>query len=134
MRARGRLARYPARACANVISPSVEASASPAGVYTGGAAPVAQLDRASVYGTEGQRFESSRARTRMPRKSGFLPAYAALFDTGHSLQAYPIEAAGIRLGATGSSPSHPHAAVLGTAIRRLHCARVGRADEGFYGC
>src|SRR3954462_209218 len=25
-------------------------------------APVAQLDRASVYGTEGQRFESSRAR------------------------------------------------------------------------
>src|SRR4051812_45055256 len=26
------------------------------------AAPVAQLDRASVYGTEGQRFESSRAR------------------------------------------------------------------------
>src|SRR4051794_4438534 len=27
-------------------------------------APVAQLDRASVYGTEGQRFESSRARSR----------------------------------------------------------------------
>src|SRR3954467_14890442 len=27
------------------------------------AAPVAQLDRASVYGTEGQRFESSRARS-----------------------------------------------------------------------
>src|SRR5918998_6160289 len=27
-------------------------------------APVAQLDRASVYGTEGQRFESSRARIR----------------------------------------------------------------------
>jgi hypothetical protein len=26
-------------------------------------APVAQLDRASVYGTEGQRFESSRARS-----------------------------------------------------------------------
>src|SRR4051812_12076267 len=28
-----------------------------------GRAPVAQLDRASVYGTEGQRFESSRARS-----------------------------------------------------------------------
>src|SRR3954451_1370773 len=31
------------------------------------AAPVAQLDRASVYGTEGQRFESSRARCRTRR-------------------------------------------------------------------
>ena len=30
------------------------------------AAPVAQLDRASVYGTEGQRFESSRARFENP--------------------------------------------------------------------
>src|SRR3954470_16109117 len=29
-------------------------------------APVAQLDRASVYGTEGQRFESSRARFEGP--------------------------------------------------------------------
>src|SRR5687768_5361478 len=29
-------------------------------------APVAQLDRASVYGTEGQRFESSRARYESP--------------------------------------------------------------------
>src|SRR3954469_26059278 len=32
-------------------------------------APVAQLDRASVYGTEGQRFESSRARTGMALQS-----------------------------------------------------------------
>jgi hypothetical protein len=31
-------------------------------------APVAQLDRASVYGTEGQRFESSRARHEIPTK------------------------------------------------------------------
>src|SRR3954465_2563980 len=31
-----------------------------------GRAPVAQLDRASVYGTEGQRFESSRARSGRP--------------------------------------------------------------------
>src|SRR4051812_47904923 len=38
-------------------------------------APVAQLDRASVYGTEGQRFESSRARSRSPATAGlFLPA------------------------------------------------------------
>ena len=35
----------------------------------GGSAPVAQLDRASVYGTEGQRFESSRARTKKASKS-----------------------------------------------------------------
>jgi hypothetical protein len=34
------------------------------------AAPVAQLDRASVYGTEGQRFESSRARHENPAKRG----------------------------------------------------------------
>src|SRR5215212_3016327 len=33
-------------------------------------APVAQLDRASVYGTEGQRFESSRARCRIPLGKG----------------------------------------------------------------
>ena len=31
-------------------------------LYTLGIAPVAQLDRASVYGTEGHGFESSRAR------------------------------------------------------------------------
>src|SRR3954453_2985436 len=36
------------------------------------AAPVAQLDRASVYGTEGQRFESSRARHESPAMRGFL--------------------------------------------------------------
>src|SRR5215212_6797644 len=34
------------------------------------AAPVAQLDRASVYGTEGQRFESSRARSKTPVNTG----------------------------------------------------------------
>src|SRR3954469_17053692 len=34
------------------------------------AAPVAQLDRASVYGTEGQRFESSRARSTNPSAVG----------------------------------------------------------------
>src|SRR3954469_952409 len=42
-------------------------------------APVAQLDRASVYGTEGQRFESSRARAGMPwlsRTRGLALRYA----------------------------------------------------------
>ena len=31
-------------------------------------APVAQLDRASVYGTEGREFESLRARSQLPRR------------------------------------------------------------------
>ena len=35
-------------------------------------APVAQLDRASVYGTEGQRFESSRARSAVHRRAPHL--------------------------------------------------------------
>ena len=35
-------------------------------------APVAQLDRASVYGTEGHRFESCRARQESPAKLGFF--------------------------------------------------------------
>src|SRR3954466_4215510 len=39
-------------------------------------APVAQLDRASVYGTEGQRFESSRARSGT-RGTGFFAAASA---------------------------------------------------------
>src|SRR6266566_7581593 len=38
----------------------------PGGATLRGSAPVAQLDRASVYGTEGQRFESSRARVESP--------------------------------------------------------------------
>jgi hypothetical protein len=37
----------------------------------GDLAPVAQLDRASVYGTEGQRFESSRARRKPAGNGGF---------------------------------------------------------------
>src|SRR3954453_7116428 len=39
-------------------------------------APVAQLDRASVYGTEGQRFESSRARYKTPAKQALYTAVA----------------------------------------------------------
>src|SRR3954468_11071440 len=34
-------------------------------------APVAQLDRASVYGTEGHRFESCRARYKSRAQQGF---------------------------------------------------------------
>src|SRR4051812_23441306 len=41
-------------------------------LHSCGAAPVAQLDRASVYGTEGQRFESSRARFKGPAKQGLF--------------------------------------------------------------
>src|SRR3954453_22451346 len=41
-------------------------------LHSCGAAPVAQLDRASVYGTEGQRFESSRARDEGPAKQGLF--------------------------------------------------------------
>jgi hypothetical protein len=40
-------------------------------------APVAQLDRASVYGTEGHRFESCRARSEKPRKAGLLCVHDA---------------------------------------------------------
>ena len=44
----------------------------------GRAAPVAQLDRASVYGTEGQRFESSRARFWNPAgRQGYSPSLTA---------------------------------------------------------
>ena len=35
-------------------------------------APVAQLDRASVYGTEGREFESLRARYESPALRGFF--------------------------------------------------------------
>src|SRR4051794_30995792 len=37
-------------------------------------APVAQLDRASVYGTEGHRFESCRARHKSPEQRAFALA------------------------------------------------------------
>src|SRR3981081_4261542 len=42
----------------------------------GRSAPVAQLDRASVYGTEGQRFESSRARSELPANQHFLAEHS----------------------------------------------------------
>src|SRR6185312_10384413 len=40
-------------------------------ILGGSHAPVAQLDRASVYGTEGHRFESCRARWKGPAQAGF---------------------------------------------------------------
>src|SRR5215213_10947849 len=43
-------------------NPALSAKKGTATLLARFAAPVAQLDRASVYGTEGQRFESSRAR------------------------------------------------------------------------
>src|SRR5258707_2068963 len=46
------------------------------------AAPVAQLDRASVYGTEGQRFESSRARSELSRLVERDPAPQAVAGCG----------------------------------------------------
>src|SRR4051812_27233427 len=42
-----------------------------------GPAPVAQLDRASVYGTEGHRFESCRARFGKPRSGGVFSSSIA---------------------------------------------------------
>ena len=54
-------------------------------------APVAQLDRASVYGTEGQRFESSRARHRKaPLIVEIGGAFALFEDLGAPLsRPYP---------------------------------------------
>ncbi len=62
-------------------------------------APVAQLDRASVYGTEGQRFESSRAR------SSESPAIAGLssFSGAEPFPAAPESVQG-RLRRRGHEP------------------------------
>src|SRR5204863_5298155 len=53
-------------ACGSHDGPSAAGRA----LHSGAPAPVAQLDRASVYGTEGQRFESSRARVESPATAG----------------------------------------------------------------
>src|SRR6476659_5580072 len=50
--------------------PLVQSTAQAAGLPP--AAPVAQADRASVYETEGQRFESSLARIESPANAGFF--------------------------------------------------------------
>src|SRR4051794_15520833 len=53
------------------IPPSPLAPPAAARLSAAAQAPVAQLDRASVYGTEGQRFESSRARYEPAGNGGF---------------------------------------------------------------
>ena len=50
----------------------------------GPSAPVAQLDRASVYGTEGQRFESSRARSKLPANDHFYVTVQSLVSITRS--------------------------------------------------
>src|SRR3954470_2387667 len=49
-------------------------------------APVAQLDRASVYGTEGHRFESCRARSKSPAQQGFF--VGCKFDVRRTLSQF----------------------------------------------
>src|SRR5215211_5826414 len=49
----------------------------PAGATLARRAPVAQLDRASVYGTEGHRFESCRARREACRSQDVALAFAS---------------------------------------------------------
>ena len=62
-------------------------------------APVAQLDRASVYGTEGQRFESSRARLEPRRKRRVVAAVRAGALDGDVVErgAVPVAQVGGRL-------------------------------------
>src|SRR3954471_13888656 len=73
----------------------------PVAILGGHHAPVAQLDRASVYGTEGQRFESSRARsavwpeTRDPG-SAIVVVAVGRGHVGHRLVTLPRDV--IRIG------------------------------------
>src|ERR671926_369484 len=66
-------------------SPPHRGPRGPAAILEAPHAPVAQLDRASVYGTEGQRFESSRARWKDP-------ATASLSCAGESYAARTVTA------------------------------------------
>src|SRR3954451_9325711 len=71
-------------------------------------APVAQLDRASVYGTEGHRFESCRARRGTPATAGLLGFLEPNFANSRARNRTRY-AAGNRTRWAVSSPSHPHA-------------------------
>src|SRR3954462_13052912 len=71
-------------------------------------APVAQLDRASVYGTEGHRFESCRARRGSPATAGLLGFLEPNFANSRARNRTRY-AAGNRTRWAVSSPSHPHA-------------------------
>lgn len=79
-------------------------------------APVAQLDRASVYGTEGQRFESFRARDEKPPFGGFSRSGAVL-------------ARGLARSGAGPTGLRPHRrqarAFVAPSRHRVHLGRPG---------
>src|SRR3954452_1698218 len=81
-----------------------------------GPAPVAQLDRASVYGTEGQRFESSRARS--VGSPAFLRGFAILG------RAVLVGCAAVR------AHDVPRAAVVGIEEAAVLVLRVTREVPG----
>jgi hypothetical protein len=80
------------------------------------AAPVAQLDRASVYGTEGQRFESSRARS--PE---------ALHARGFRRSGRGVKARRSGLGSTNGS-TRRRARATPTLLTHGHCRHSLDAD------
>ena len=81
-------------------------------------APVAQLDRASVYGTEGQRFESSRARLRKAWKPVLGGGRDALADPG------PVGTA------RGYQMDPGMTAMAGRRGGAFRCSAAGRACAG----
>src|SRR5215211_2416738 len=93
------------------------------------AAPVAQLDRASVYGTEGQRFESSRARYRNPCAVGDLRLVAKAAGWQHRGQRGNGEQVAPRAdGCAGHLPSWFQ--VRGGLPRRGSSAQAVRRHAG----
>ena len=73
-------------------------------------APVAQLDRASVYGTEGQRFESSRARWRRPASRASVT---------------------VRRSAAAASPARPHGWIPSWRILVRLSSTTAIAEDSF---
>ena len=103
-------------------------------------APVAQLDRASVYGTEGQRFESSRARYRSPATAQF-PSVSpvAQWRVGARVAAKWQQAASgrllrrdslLRVAGQESSPRSDLLVAGGRAGGRLRWAAPEEGQEG----
>jgi hypothetical protein len=88
-------------------------------------APVAQLDRASVYGTEGQRFESSRAR--FVDESSVLNRIEELVAEEHGL--WQAEAQG-RLEGDGRERLTEVRRALDQAYKALRRRRAGQPGEG----
>src|SRR3954468_1550624 len=84
------------------------------------AAPVAQLDRASVYGTEGQRFESPRAPSKLLQARPFF-----VLGDGPSPHRVPtMSRDDADLGTRLSLRGRPWA---GVAARSTGCWTVGRS-------